>query len=335
MKALVTGSSGFLGAALVGRLLARGETDIRCFVRPGSNRELLETLQAKYPGAKVEIFSGSLATAASALPALKDVDTVYHVAAGLKGTAADLFLNTVVTSKNLLEAVGQVGPMKVVLISSFGVYGLAKLPRGFLVDENAPLEVHPEQRDLYSYAKLRQEQLFWEYHQRLGFPLVVLRPGVIYGPRGSALSSRIGLDIGPIYLHLGGNNTLPLSYVDNCAEAIAVAGASDEAVGQVYNVHDDNLPTCAQYLTRYKREVKPVRSVRVPFPVAMALSRGVESYHRRSQGQLPAILTPYKTAAIWKGSRFDNSKIKSIGWRQLVSTEEGIRRTFEYLRASV
>lgn len=332
MKALVTGSSGFLGAALVERLLVRGERDIRCFVRSGSDPAPLVALQERFPDAVIEIFTGSLATPASALAALKDVDTVYHAAAGLKGAAADLFLNTVVTSKNLLEAVGQSSLVKMVLISSFGVYGLAKLPRGFVVDENAPLEVHPQRRDLYSYAKLRQEQLFWEYQERLGFPLVVLRPGVIYGPRGSALSSRIGLDLGGIYLHLGGNNTLPLSYVENCAEAIVVAGESDQAIGQVYNVHDDHLPTCAQFLARYKREVKPIRSIPVPFPVAMALSRGVESYHRRSKGQLPAILTPYKTAAIWKGSRFDNSKIKGIGWRQIVPTEEGIRRTFESLR---
>ena len=50
--------------------------------------------------------------------------------------------------------------------------------------EQTALERHPEWRDHYSHAKLRQEQIFWEYQRRNGFDLVVLRPGVIYGPGG-------------------------------------------------------------------------------------------------------------------------------------------------------
>ena len=42
MKILVTGATGFLGGALVERLLARGETDVRCLVRSGSDRARLE-----------------------------------------------------------------------------------------------------------------------------------------------------------------------------------------------------------------------------------------------------------------------------------------------------
>jgi hypothetical protein len=62
------------------------------------------------------------------------------------------------------------------------------------------------------------------------------------------------------------------------------------------------------------------------------LSKAVEKYYNHSKGQLPAIFTPYKTASIWKGNTFDNSKIKGIGWKQLVSTEEGMTRSFSYFR---
>src|SRR5204862_5238265 len=126
-------------------------------------------------------------------------------------------LNTVVASKNLLEAIAAADrPIKVVLVSSFGVYGVAGLPRGHVVDEETPLEPHPERRDLYSQAKLRQEKLFREYQAKAGFPLVVLRPGVIYGPRGSRISTRVGLNLMGIFLHLGGDNLLPLTYVASC-----------------------------------------------------------------------------------------------------------------------
>ena len=102
-----------------------------------------------------------------------------------------MFANTVVSSKNLLEGILLQGrPIRTVLVSSFSVYGAGDLPRGGVVDENTPLESRPEKRDLYGQCKLRQEQLFWEYHRQKRLPLTVLRPGVIYGPRGSALSAR-------------------------------------------------------------------------------------------------------------------------------------------------
>jgi nucleoside-diphosphate-sugar epimerase len=333
MKVLVTGSNGFLGGALVARLLAHGITDIRCFVRPGSNRSRLEKIQAESPGVCLEIFEGSLASAASALKALEGVDLILHLAAGATGAAADIFLNSVVSSKNLLEAITASGKdMKVVLISSFGVYGVAGLPKGAVIDEHTPLEPHPDRRDNYSFAKLRQEQLFWDAREAHKLRLTVLRPGVIYGPGGTAISSRVGLNLFGVFLHLGGRNLIPLSYVDNCAEAIVAAGLDDSTDGEIYNVHDSDLITCAAYLKRYKRDVKQMRSIKIPYFVLKAMSGLIESYNRRSRGQLPAVFTPYKTATTWKGHRFDNSKLRSIGWEQIVSTDEGLRRTFESLR---
>lgn len=335
MKVLVTGATGFLGHALVERLLARGETQVRCLVRSGSARSRLEALAARYPDATIELVQGSLATKESAARLLDGVSVVYHLAASLLGAAADIFLNTVVASKHLLEAVAAAGrPIKVVLVSSFGVYGVADLPRGHLVDESTPLEPHPERRDLYSQAKLRQEKLFREYQARHGFPLVVMRPGVIYGPRGSRISARVGLDLMGLFLYLGGDNVLPLTYVDNCAEAIAVAGQSDRANGETYNVVDDDLPTCRQYVTRFRKEVKPLRLVPIPYPLMQAISTAVQRYHAFSKGQLPAIFTPYKTATSWKGNRFENAKLKGLGWRPIVSTEEALQRTFADFKAN-
>jgi nucleoside-diphosphate-sugar epimerase len=145
------------------------------------------------------------------------------------------------------------------------------------------------------------------------------------------LPSRIGIKVGGLFFHLGRNNLLPVSHIDNCAEAIVVASRSPQASGQIYNVIDDDLPTTRQYLRLYQREVK-IRSFRLPFFVTRLLSASVENYNVFSRGQLPAVLTPYKSAALWKSFRFDNGKLKGIGWRPVVSTEEGLRATFDYLR---
>jgi peptidoglycan/xylan/chitin deacetylase (PgdA/CDA1 family)/nucleoside-diphosphate-sugar epimerase len=335
MKVLVTGAAGFLGRALIERLLSHGYTDIRCNVRRRADIPKLEALLGRYTHIRLEYCVGNLRYREDAARAVADVQLVFHLVAGKKGTAADLFLDSVVASRNLLDAVADRKPLRIVLISSFGVYGVAGLDRGALVNEQTVLEPHPEWRDHYSHAKLRQEQLFREYQQRNGFELVVLRPGVIYGPDGGHFSNRVGLTIGNWQLHFGGRNSLPLSYVDNCAEAVVVAGTHQSAAGQVYNVHDNDLPTCREYLRAYRRYVTNIRSISVPYFGVRLLATLVAKYHRYSKGQLPAILTPYKAASLWGRNRFDNCKLRSIGWQQLVPTVDGLQRSFTAFRASL
>jgi nucleoside-diphosphate-sugar epimerase len=333
MKILVTGAGGFLGKAIVERLLAHGETDLRCMLRDTSKAKGLEAIAGRYPAARLEFVAVNLRNGGEIGSALAGCNMVIHAAAALKGSPAEMFMDSVVASRNLLEAVvNEVRQMRVVLVSSFGAMGVAELARGAVVDEGTPLERHPEQRDVYSHSKLRQEQLFWEYRERYGFELVVLRPGVIYGPGGGHFSNRVGLSLFGKFLHLGGNNLLPLTYVDNCAEAIVVAALNEGADGQVYNVVDDDLVTSREYLKLYKSKVKPVKSIPVPYFALMWGSKIVERYSARSKGQLPAIFTPYKTRAMWGGNQFSNAKLKSIGWHPLVSTREGLERTFAAFR---
>jgi nucleoside-diphosphate-sugar epimerase len=333
VKILVTGAGGFLGVHVVERLAAHGYRDIRCFLRSPDKSARLDAIAARYPNAKLEYVFGNLTSKADCARAVEGVELVFHLAAAKKGAAADMFVNSVVGARNLLDAIGTRKPMRIVLVSSFSVYGVAGLGRGAMVDESTPLEPSPGKRDAYSQTKLRQEQLLRDYAEKLGFELVILRPGVIYGPGGDHFSARVGLSLFGVFLHLGGRNLLPLTYVENCAEAVVVAGMAPQAAGQAYNVHDDDLITSRRYLRLYKRNVEKIRSLWMPYFTLRMISRLVEKYHHWSKGQLPAVFTPYQTASTWGGNHFRNDRLKSIGWKQLIPTETGLRCTFEAFRA--
>jgi nucleoside-diphosphate-sugar epimerase len=302
-------------------------------VRPGHDTTALEALGREVADARIEFVRGNMLNPRDVAAAVEDVDTVYHLAAAMKGSAADMFLNSVVGSRRLLDALATQPHTKVVLVSSLGVYGVAGLRPGELLDETTMLETQPQKRDPYSYSKWRQEKLFQTYQVRNGFPLVVLRPGVIYGRGGGALSARVGVNVFGTFLSLGGRNPLPLSHVKNCAEALVVAGNNPAAVGQAINVCDDDIPSCGAYLRAYRRQVKPLRVVPVPYFVMRMISWLVERYHIRSQGQLPAVFTPYRTASLWKGTRFSNRRLKALGWSPVVRTEDGVRESLAWWKA--
>jgi nucleoside-diphosphate-sugar epimerase len=336
MKILVTGAGGFLGKHLLERLLAHGQTDIRCMLRDTSKAAALESIAAQYPDAQVEMFRANLKNPREITAAVDGVAIIIHAAAALKGSAAEMFLDSVVASRNLLDAVAALDASirpRIVLVSSFGVMGVPSLPRGVMLDENTPMETHPELRDIYSYAKLRQEQLFWEFQSRYGFELVVLRPGVIYGPGSGHFSNRVGLSLFGRFAHFGGSNLLPLTYVENCAEAIIVAALAPEANGQIYNVVDDDLITSREYLKLYQQQVKPMRTVPVPYFLLMWGAGMVDRYNLRSKGQLPAVFTPYKVRGLWGGNRFTNTKLKHLGWTPIINTPEALKRSFAAFKA--
>ena len=336
MRILVTGAAGFLGRAVVERLLAHGDFNLRCFVRPSSNISGLEEIRKRYPDAQLDYALGNLASPDDARRAVEGIDTVYHLAAGMKGMPATIFANTVVASRHLLNAM-QDRKRRVVLVSSLGVYGTSSLEAGLVVGEETELDPHPEKRNVYFHAKIWQEQLFREQAKKDTVDLVVLRPGVLYGDGNPnrGFPSRIGIHLGKVLLVLGGRNSLPLSHVVNCAEAVVLAGQSADTSGHSYNVVDDDLPTARKYLREYKRQVKNVRTIRIPFRATMLLSRMVERYHVATRGQIPAVLTPYESSAMWRGHRFDNQSIKKLGWKQIIPTEQAMRETFGYLRAGL
>lgn len=333
---LVTGAAGFIGARVVYMLLERGFTHIRCFVRPSSDVTRLRSVRESHRnGVAVEIVEGNLLKKEDCGRAAAGAAVMFHLAAGIDKSYAGCFMNSVLTTRNLLDAAVSANTLKrFVNVSSFAVYSNLQTKRSTLLDESAPLETEPARRDdPYGYAKLKQEQIIERYHKTFGIPTVVLRPGAVYGPGKRSLSGRIGIDTFGVFLHMGGSKPIPLTYVDNCAEAIVLAGLIKGVEQQVFNVVDDEQPTSRSFLRMYKRHVRRFLSIPVPYPLAYLLSAVWEDYAERSKGQLPRRFNRRRCAAEWKGNRYSNEKLKTmLGWTPRVSFDQGSRLLFDSLR---
>src|SRR5580698_4836112 len=113
MKALVTGATGFVGAAVARALIAAG-WQVRALARKGSNRANLRLLA-------VEIIEGDLADVGSLEPALVGCDALFHVAADYRLGARDpsqLYLTNVDGTRNILTAARRAGVARIVYTSS-------------------------------------------------------------------------------------------------------------------------------------------------------------------------------------------------------------------------
>jgi nucleoside-diphosphate-sugar epimerase len=335
MRVFVTGGTGFLGKRVVRRLVADGH-DVVCLVRPGGDADAFRASVAGGAPQRVHVVQGSLERITAAVDATGGCDVVVHVAAAMVGGSAVLFLNNVVAMRQLIAAVPRMGAKRFVLVSSLGVYGTSGLKQWGTLDESCPLDPSPHLRDPYSYSKIAQEHVAWEAHAKGELPLVVIRPAVIYGPGKNFLSARVGLQVGRLMIKMGGRQRVPYTYVENCADAIALAVTAPGVEGQAFNIVDDTLPTASSLLRLYRREVDRLRVIPIPRVAIGPLSGMCEWYHRWSRGQLPAVLTRYKSAAQWKPLRYSNARAKTVlGWAPKVGFAEGLRESAAWAKSTV
>jgi nucleoside-diphosphate-sugar epimerase len=335
-RVLITGAGGFIGSKVVETVLAYGFTNLRCLVRPSGDLAKLNNIISLFNGANVELLEGNLLSVDDCRKATKNVSVIFHLAAGIEKTFPGCFMNSAVTTRNLLDAVVQDGTIRrFVNVSSFAVYSNVKIRRRGVLNETCELETKfMERYDSYCFGKAKQDQIVMEYGRKHNIPFVIVRPGVVYGPKARAvIHSRVGIGTFGIFLHLGGPNRIPLTYIDNCADAIVLAGVRKGVDGEVFNIVDDFLPTSRKFLRMYKKNVKYFKSIYMPYRIFYLLCYLWEKYSKWSDGQLPLAFNRRKCSAEWKGNRYPNTKAKELlGWNPKVSIDEGLTRHFEYFK---
>lgn len=325
-RILVTGSNGFIGARVVENLLERGFFNLRCFVRPSSKLEHLKNILEKFSAKGVEIVSGDLLSGEDCRNAARDVSIIFHLAAGFDKSFAGAFMNSALATRNLIEAFLELGrPKRFVNVSSFAVYSNLKMERGAQLDETCPLEDAPQERyDAYGFGKLKQEEIVRDYADNRGLPFVILRPGAVFGPGKPDLSGRVGINTFGFFIHLGGSNELPLTFVDNCADAIVLAGLKPGVDGEIFNVVDDERLTSREFL-RACKQAKNFFSIWIPYPLAWFGCMLWENYSKRSKGQLPPVFNRRRCAAEWKSNRYSNEKLhRRLGWKPRIKMTDAM-----------
>src|SRR5262249_4271588 len=132
---LITGAAGFIGSRVVQGLLDYGFRNLICFVRPSGNSSKLEEISGRRPaGAQVQVIKENLLSRPDCELACKNASLIIHLAAGTgEKSFPDAFMNSVVTTRNLLDASLQHAKVKrFVLVSSFSVYTNQQKPNGRL-----------------------------------------------------------------------------------------------------------------------------------------------------------------------------------------------------------
>jgi len=332
---LVTGANGFIGSRVVRMLLSQGFSRVRCLTRPTSSSKSIERAIEGFSSDKVEIIRGNLLSRQDCATAVQGVSLVYHLAAGTDKTFPGCFLNSVVTTRNLLDAVvNEQGIKRFVNVSSLSVYSNEKLQRGALLDETCEVDASlVERHDPYAYGKAKQDEIVQEYARTKNIPCVIVRPGVTFGPGKAKIPGRVGMDTFGIFLHLGLGNRMPFTYVDNCAGAIVLAGLMRGIEGEVFNIIDDDLPKSRDFLRQYKKGVRNFVSIPIPYRIFFLLNVLWEKYSIWSQGQLPPVFNRLFCAAYFKGNTYSNAKAKQmLGWSPTVTMSEALGKFYAYAR---
>jgi NAD dependent epimerase/dehydratase len=310
-KILVTGACGFIGSHLVERLVQEG-AQVRAFVYYNSfNRwGWLDSLPPKTLK-RIEVFSGDIRDLGCVKKAMKGTEVVFHLAAliGIPYSyiAPESYLDTNVKGTlNILQAAREIGVAKMVHTSTSEVYGTAQFVP---MDETHPLQGQSP----YAATKIAADMLVQSFHLSFGLPAAICRPFNTYGPRQSAraviptilaqgMAKKVGIRLGNT------NTTRDFNYVTDTVEGFVRIAEADEAVGEIINLGSG-------------REISIVSLVQ-----KIAQICGTKMVVKKEgQRVRPDRSEVFRLCA-------DNRKAKKIlGWKPLVSLEEGLIRTAEWL----
>ena len=263
MRVLITGAGGFIGSHLVDSQLEHGH-----HVRAVDLHLDLLKHQATHP--RLEAIRGDITEKNIVQKLVEGIDVVYHLAsAHLDVSLSDEHYHrvNVGATLSLLEAARQAGVTRFVHCSSVGVIGDVKHPPA-----GETTECHPV--NIYERTKLEGERVALDFASRTGFPVVVVRPAWVYGPRcprTAKLFRTISKGRFPIF-GLGKNMRHPV-YITDAIHGLELCAEIPDIEGEIFIIAGE-LPVESGELVSVIREQLNVRMPQIHLPIFLGQAAG-------------------------------------------------------------
>jgi NAD dependent epimerase/dehydratase len=314
IKTLITGGGGFIGSHLVEELVADGY-DVRAFVHynAAGNWHNLEKLPRDVL-AGIEVVAGDIADPFFVDNAVKGCEMVFHLAALIgipySYVAPQAYVTTnVMGTLNVLQACRRHNVARIMHTSTSETYGSAQyIP----IDEKHPLVGQSP----YSASKIGADKLVESFYRSFSLPACIIRPFNTYGPRQSAraiIPTIIAQALSGDVVRLGNVDPVrDMTFVSDTARGFIAGAKSDRCLGTVCNLGVGEGLSIGEFVNR--------------IGALLGKKLKVETDSQR--------VRPCKSEV----SRLisDNSKMKELtGWQPVVSLDEGLQQTIEYIRANL
>jgi dihydroflavonol-4-reductase len=325
MKTFITGGTGFVGSAVIRKLLAEGHA-IRALVRPGTNTRMLD-------GLPIECVSGDLSSVSALQEAMTGCEWVFHVAAlyAYWGYTWDEFYQSNVEgTRRVLETAAKTNVKRIIHTSSIAALGI---PRdGTPGTEDTPVTIKDMLSD-YKRSKFLAEEVVREFVAK-GLPVVTVNPAAPVG-LGDHKPTQTGKmivdflnDKMPAYVDTG----LTIVDVDDVANGHLLAMEKGK-IGERYILGGENLSL--KQVLDLLAEVSGLPKVRARIPRAIAL---VWAYLDTGLARLNSIHIPAATpAAVRVSSKkeyFSSAKaMRELGYTYIPASD-ALRKAVEWYRAN-
>ena len=316
---LVTGGSGFIGKAVVARLVAKG-LSVRIVSRHAENFKNPEKGFVEYENADI-------LSSADLKRAMRGVKVVVHCAApiGDWGSYRHFYDGIVRGTGNVLEAAMEARVEKFVHLSSTLVYGLKN--HSVLNEESALTEDDFP----YSQAKAIADRVVQQAMREERIPAAILRPGNVYGPGSLLWTDR------PAQMMTKGLFALPKRhgsanavFVETVAQAIETVLSHEKAMGNAFNIVDGVNRQWVDFFTPYL-EVLGRKKVRL-VPNSLLFLASLSSEFLGLIIRRPPLLTRFAYRFLTFEGRYSGEKAERLlNFKPEISPEEAMNRTCQYI----
>jgi dihydroflavonol-4-reductase len=322
---LITGASGFVGSHLAENL-AQKNIEAKLLVRQTSRLPFS-------PSRKMKLCYGDVTDFESVQKAVRGVRCIYHLAGVLRGSNFETYrtVNAEGTRNVCRAAEGQKSVRRLVYVSSLSAAG----PSPVDSEINETIESRPV--SYYGQSKLLGETIVLSYQTH--FPVTILRPGAVYGPRDRDIFEYFKMVKRGLVLIAGGDSQkISFVHVLDLVDAILRAAHSPKAVGRVYFVSDGRSYNWCQFAENIGKTMgKTYLTIKVPVGFVKMLTGLGDLWIRISgKSMLPPVVSRDKMKeAQAPGWVCSNRRIcRELGFKPKFDLEKGIQNTVDFYRSS-